>query len=123
MRTYSKTPLFLMELILMFLIFSLSAAICLQVFAGAKRISEESRRLDYAVTQAQTAAEYWKASHGDLQKTAEQMGTSVESDGFYISNDWFEMVFSAEDSAATIVVLNEGEEIFTLNCKAVILDE
>ena len=57
MRTHSKTPLFLMELIIMLLVFSVSAAICLRVFTGAKKIADESRRLDAAVMMAQTAAE------------------------------------------------------------------
>lgn len=122
MRTHSKTPLFLMELILMLLFFSISAVICLQIFAGAKNISEESKRLDYAVIQAQTAAEYWKASHGDLQETAERMGVSAEKDGFSVCKDWFEMIFSAEDSAASIIVLDEGEEILSLTCEAVMTD-
>ena len=122
MKSYSKTPLFLMELILMLLFFSFSAAICLQIFAGAKRISEENRRLDYAVMQAQTVADYWKASHGNLKATADRMGANVETDKFMISEDWFEMTCSAEGSTADIVVLNEGEEIFSLVCEAVMLD-
>ena len=56
MKTRSKTPLFLMELIIMLLVFSVSAAVCLQVFSGARKISEESRKLDAAVMQAQTIA-------------------------------------------------------------------
>ena len=65
MRNRSKTPLFLMELVIMLLVFSVSAAVCLQVFSGARNISAESRRLDLATMEAQKAAEYWKASHGD----------------------------------------------------------
>ncbi|MBR5269950.1 MAG: hypothetical protein IKU21_05545 [Anaerotignum sp.] len=121
MRTHSKTPLFLMELIIMLLVFSVSAAICLQVFAGARRISDESRRLDIAVMQAQTAAECWKASYGDLEKTAEYMGTEADENGFSLYDDKEKMTldFQCEDMQATIIVLNGEEEIFSLKCEAV----
>ena len=125
MRTHSKTPLFLMELIIMLLVFSVSAAICLQVFVGARRISEESHRLDVAVMQAQTAAEYWKASHGDLEETAECMGALPEGNRFsvYYEEEWFRMNFVCEGTTAHIVVLNGEDEIFSLTSEAVMLDE
>ena len=121
MRTHSKTPLFLMELIIMLLVFSVSAAICLQVFAGARRISDASRRLDIAVMQAQTAAECWKASYGDLEKTAEYMGTEAEENGFSLYDEKEKMTldFQCEDMQATIIVLSGEEEIFSLQCEAV----
>ena len=120
MRTHSKTPLFLMELIVMLLVFSISAAICLQVFAGARRISDESHRLDVAVMQAQTAAECWKASHGDLKETAERMGTVPENDGFVLfDEEEMKLEFQCEDMTAYIVVLSGEEEVFSLTCEAV----
>ena len=121
MRTHSKTPLFLMELIIMLLVFSVSAAICLQVFTGARRISDESHRLDVAVMQAQTAAECWKASHGDLKETAERMGGVSENNGFILfdKEEGMKLEFQCEDMTAYIVVLSGEEEIFSLTCEAV----
>ena len=121
MRTHSKTPLFLMELLIMLLVFSISAAICLQVFAGARRISDESRRLDLAVMQAQTAAECWKASHGNLDKTAELLNAKAEKNGFSIYDEEKQMHldFLCEDTTAYIAVLSREEEIFSLTCEAV----
>ena len=87
MKTRSKTPLFLMELIIMLLVFSISAAVCLQVFSGAKKISEESRKLDAAVIQAQTIAECWKASHGDLKETTEMMNVIPAETGFKVYDE------------------------------------
>jgi len=124
MRTHSKTPLFLMELIVMLLVFSVSAVVCLQVFAGAKRISEESSRLDAAVIQAQTVAEYWKSTHGDLEKTAEMIGASPEENGFvlYDEKKQMHMEFTREGSRADIIVLSGEKEIFSLTCEAVMID-
>lgn len=124
MKTRSKTPLFLMEFIIMLLVFSISAAVCLQVFAGAKRISDESQRLDFACMEAQKAAEYWKATHGDLAETAEQMGALPDGNSFSIfyEEEWLRMEFVCEETAADIAVFSGEEEIFSLECEAVTAD-
>ena len=57
----SKATLTLMELLAMVLVFSLAAAVCLRLFAGAASLSEETARQDRAVVLAQNAAESLKA--------------------------------------------------------------
>ena len=61
----SKTSLQLMEQLVMILVFSLAAALCLQVFAKSGEISRETARQDQAVILAQNAAEILKATGGD----------------------------------------------------------
>ncbi len=56
----SKASLVLMELLVMILVFSLCAALCLQAFVGADRISRETARQDEAVLLAQNTAEALK---------------------------------------------------------------
>ena len=63
----NKTSLLLMEQLVMILVFSLAAALCLQTFAKAERISQESIHRDRAVRVAQNAAELLKATDGDTQ--------------------------------------------------------
>lgn len=63
----NKTALQLMEQLVMILVFALSAAICLQIFAKARAISTASAQQDHAVLLAQNAAEYLKASCGDTE--------------------------------------------------------
>ncbi len=125
MRTPSKTPLFLMEIVIMLLVFSLSAAVCLQIFVGARGISEESRRLDRAVLEAQTAAEYWKATGGDLDETAALMHTQAGNDGFsvFYEEEWMHLEFVCERKKADIDVLQGEEVIFSLECEAVMFGE
>ena len=124
MKTRSKTPLFLMELIIMLLVFSISAAVCLQVFSGAKKISEESRKLDAAVMQAQKVAECWKASHGDLKKTADMLYVIPDETGFklYDEENWLHTEVFCEDATMNISVLSGEEEIYSLSCEAVMAD-
>lgn len=73
MRERSKTSLFLMELILMTLFFSLSAAVCMRVFAYAGQTSEYSGNLSEASLLAQSAAECYKSAGGDLDGAAETL--------------------------------------------------
>ena len=60
-----KTSLLLMEQLVMILVFALAAALCLQIFAKADAISEETARRDRAVVLARNAAELLKATDGD----------------------------------------------------------
>ncbi|MBQ7103597.1 MAG: hypothetical protein IJN89_06020 [Anaerotignum sp.] len=124
MKTRSKTPLFLMELIIMLLVFSVSAAVCLQVFSGAKKISEESRKLDAAVMQAQNIAECWKASHGNLNETAEMLFVIPDETGFklYDEENWLHTEVICEDAVINIAVFSGEEEIYSLACEAVMID-
>lgn len=57
----SKASLFLMEQLVMVLVFALAAALCLQVFLRADQISRKTASLDEAVMIAQNGAELLKA--------------------------------------------------------------
>ena len=61
----SKAPLALMEQMVMVLVFALAAALCLQAFALADRISRQNAERDQAVVAAQNAAEQVKQVRGD----------------------------------------------------------
>lgn len=58
----SKAPLVLMEQLVMVLVFALSAAVCLQVFALSGGLSRTCEARDRAVVIAQNAAETLKGS-------------------------------------------------------------
>lgn len=64
----SKATLVLMELLVMILVFSLGAAMCLQAFVKAEEIADRTARLDEATILAQNAAELLKATRGDIEK-------------------------------------------------------
>lgn len=57
----SKTSLFLIELLVMVLIFALCAALCLQIFVRAEQISLETARRDDALLLARNAAELFRS--------------------------------------------------------------
>ena len=58
----SKAPLALMEQLVMILVFALAAALCLQIFVFADRLSARNEETDNAVLVCQNAAETLKAA-------------------------------------------------------------
>lgn len=74
----NKATLFLMEQLVMVLVFALAAALCLQCFAASAGISRNTAQYDRAVQLAQSCAEVLKACRGDLETAAEILGGSAE---------------------------------------------
>ena len=70
----NKTPLVLMELVIMLLVFAVVAGLCLRAFAGAERISRTGAEDDRAVAAAQNGAELTKFYAGDLETAAAERG-------------------------------------------------
>lgn len=71
----SKTPLALMEQLVMVLVFALAAALCVQAFAVSNRISKTAAARDRAVQLAQSAAEIMKSCGKDM---AEAQSAAME---------------------------------------------
>lgn len=134
----SKTGLFLMEIIIMLLFFTLCAAVCMRMFAAAQVNSDYSRDLSEASLRAQSVAECYKAAEGDLGATAELLGLGQdalagETLTIYYDPAW-EPGESREEAAYTLTadlekgaqtaeisVVKSGEEeaLFAIEVKAV----
>ena len=69
-----KVPLALMEQVIMIAVFAVSAALCLEAFAMAERVSRENEDRDNAVRLAQNAAEACIASRGDWDRLTLHLG-------------------------------------------------
>lgn len=129
MRT--KTPLVLMELLVMVLVFALTAVTCLRLFVLSDELSRQYADTDRAVLEAQTAAERMK--HGSLDEYLEAHG-AVYADGTWqlaYDADWnaipqtapaaYYLSVTYEDSghiylwSANIQVSTaDGEELFAI---------
>ena len=90
----SKSAVFLFELMIIILVFTLAAAICTQIFASAFNMSTESRELTMSSMNAQTIAEEFKAGKPDIEP-------------LYFSRDW---AATNESEAFYTVVLEKGDE-------------
>lgn len=128
----SKTPLALMEQLAMVLVFALAAAVCLQVFVLADRISHTCEARDQAVIVAQNAAETLKGYHGDYERAVQNLGGTWDGQQWQLHYDenWqhtetdavYRMTVTPANSeqmllgTADIAVYNErGESLFEVS--------
>ena len=70
----SRSPLALIELLIMIMIFALAAALCLRAFVWADLKSASNADADMAALHAQSAAELLKGSGGDYSFAAMELG-------------------------------------------------
>ena len=84
----SKSPLTLMEQLVMVLVFALAAALCLQIFVFADQISKRNEKIDRAVLVCQNAAETIKVS--SLGDAAPLLGGTFSGDILTVcyDEDW-----------------------------------
>lgn len=71
----SKSSLFLLELIISILFFSVSAAACIQLFVKAHTIDVTTREQNQAIIWSQNLAELWRTGKGNLSFVEEQLQT------------------------------------------------
>lgn len=69
----SKSSLFLLELIIAILFFSISAAACIQLFAKAHAVDVKTGEQNQAIIWSQNLAELWRSSNGDMTFVEEQI--------------------------------------------------
>lgn len=108
---HSKTSLFLMELIIAILFFSISGAICVQLFVKAHMLSETSVEMNNSVLWTQNVSETFHGMHGSLHSIADffsdssivivsyednpEVGTLV----MFFDEDWELINFPTENGA------------------------
>lgn len=87
MKSHSKSGLFLLELLLTILIFSVCAGVCVLVFAQSASFAAESRDLNNAVILAQNAAENLKGGTWTLSDSEtfynKELKMCGENSGYY----------------------------------------
>ena len=87
----SRAPLALMEQMVMLLVFSLAAALCLQAFVRSDNISRQSEARDRAAMLVQSAAEAIQSRGGDacdaFTEAAELLGGQYEQGLLWVDYD------------------------------------
>lgn len=125
-----SASLILVELLIMLTVFAVAAGFCLRAFVWSDENSKQSAAADYALIQAQNAAEAIKHYHGDFSLAAEDYGGQWDGASWNIAYDdsWN---ITAEDPAYFLQVLpvtNEkpylGQAKLTLvDCDGTVLAE
>ena len=75
---HSRSSLFLMEMIIAILFFSLASAVCIQLFARSHLLSTQTVNQNHAVIQAQNLAESYLSLEGDLSAMQELFSPSEQ---------------------------------------------
>ena len=104
MQEKKYTPLFLLELLVSLTLFAVCAAVCLQMFAAARKIGRENQALSGAVLAVQNTAETLKSNRGSLEDTAGELHAERTAQGFfrYFDENW-----------NTVAA---GQAVYTLTC-------
>jgi len=93
-RKASKSTLFLMELVLVILLFAFCAAICMGLFGASQKMTDDSDALNHAVAISRTAAGCYKAADGELacmlqlMDVPEEAVVQDEAVRIYYDTDW-----------------------------------
>ena len=80
-RQNTRSSLFLIELILAILFFSLASAVCIQVFVKAHFMSQSARELTLGSGYASSAAEVLAHTDGSYEAVKELLPEALKKDG------------------------------------------
>ena len=126
----SKTPLALMEQVIMVLVFALAAALCMRAFVLSDSISRACEERDRALPALQTVAEILKLCRGDLSRTEDtaenvlsnvdvvtertEVWESIDGDALRIGIVPVESGSALMGCADLVAVNGKGETVLTL---------
>ena len=109
MQKKSGSSLFLMELIMSILIFSLASTVCIQLFVKSHLVSSHSTSLNQSILWCQNLAEGFLGCNGDVSEVCNlypeaAVATDTEIN-LYFDRDWHLLNSNQSDDAAFRVQL------------------
>ena len=106
----NKSPLTLMEQLIMLMVFAIAAALCLQIFALSGRISRSMDTRDRAITAVQNAAESIKISSGNLADHVSLFGGTQNGNTWEIcyNADW--EITSSDNAVYFVTAVIEDDD-------------
>lgn len=116
-RHNNTSSLFLLELILAVLFFSVASALCIQIFTKAHLMSQDARDLNFAVNEVSSMAE--QMSDGTLQDAAAYYDSSYASckkaDAVYVLTVHYEPEDTLLKAHISMDTIADNRNIFTLD--------
>ena len=117
-RHNNTSSLFLLELILAVLFFSVASALCIQIFTKAHLMSQDARDLNFAVNEVSSMAEQisagtlhpaTSASSGDTaassDDTASDPSTQISNDAWQDDTAYYDSSYASCEKADAVYVL------------------
>ena len=86
-----RSSLFLMELIIAILFFSLASTVCVRIFVKSNTLEQESIRLNHAVSAASSVAEIFRNQENPFETLEKQYPDGIKNDDYYrffYDKDW-----------------------------------
>ena len=86
-----RSSLFLMELIIAILFFSLASTVCVRIFVKSNTLEQESIRLNHAVSAASSVAEIFRNQENPFEILEKQYPDGMKDDNhykFFYNKDW-----------------------------------
>lgn len=113
----NKSSLFLMELIIAILFFSLSSAVCIQVFMKARDMNTESLKHANAAILAANIAEVYKSDQLDQYYHVDDHGFIYFDEDLNLcsaSSYTYKAVLKDNNNTLSISILYENKELYSL---------
>lgn len=115
---HSKSALFLMELIISILFFSVASTVCIQLFAKSHLLSKQTVNENHAIIHAQNLAECYLATEGDIEQlksifTAAMQDSSENTITLLFDETWAECGAENASYSANLVSLPEENGLIT----------
>lgn len=110
-RHNNTSSLFLLELILAVLFFSVASALCIQIFTKAHLMSQDARNLNFAVNEVSSMAEQISAGtlHSDTAAssgdTASDPSTQMPDDSLQDAAAYYDSSYASCEKANAVYVL------------------
>ena len=124
MTQRSKSTLFLIEQLIVIAVFAICAVACISILTAAYFNANDSRAASYAILKAQSGAELFKATGGDIEAIADIMGGVAQTGGsetaaltIFYDNMW--QVSDGADAKFVLIIFVEtpqyssGNTLFT----------
>ena len=116
-RHNNTSSLFLLELILAVLFFSVASALCIQIFTKAHLMSQDARDLNFVVNEVSSMAE--QMSDGTLQDAAAYYNSSYAScekaDAVYVLTVHYEPEDTLLKAHISMDTIADNRNIYTLD--------
>lgn len=138
-RAHSGTGLFMTELILVILFFSIAAACCLEAFAASSRLHERARRLEQALNSTENLVQQLRGLQGGLEGLREYYPRMTEGENPELFFDGegnpcgseageYGITLTRTQEEGLVYVLLEsrdmqGEELYTLRAPICVREE
>lgn len=109
----SKSPLALMEQVIMVLVFALAAALCLRVFVFSELASTRNESVDRAVVECQNAAEFLKSTGLPANEAQQELASRMNGT---VSQGLMQVCY---DEAWNVIPQNYEDCVYVLEVQGV----